>query len=365
MRLVEHRGVHRRQQFGHAAVAQRHVGEEQVVVDDHQVGRHGFAPRLHHVAGRNSGQSVPRQLSRVEVTSGITGDRSSRPSISARSPLRVALRPGSIRASARTAKRSGSCGPPGAPACACSSRHAAQVAGAALQQRHAHRHAQRMRRRGRSRRKSWSCRLLVAVDTSARAPTAAAAPGRRRSCRRRCRPRPPAPRADVDGLRHAPRPARPAAARGRKCGSLRARAPSSAKAWATASSDSGPGMRFVEGQADQAGSGGSTWASSCAISSRSRSRRFLSRRSVRSSGAGRRRGRSGLSRSACSMRSSMSRRCGECRFSSMLHGFFTTGCDEAACSLYSSDVNQPRNFVPFQRRHRFAPRRPQLPAGPG
>ena len=39
-----------RQQLGHAAVAQRHVGEEQVVVDDDDVGRHRLAPRLHHVA---------------------------------------------------------------------------------------------------------------------------------------------------------------------------------------------------------------------------------------------------------------------------------------------------------------------------
>jgi hypothetical protein len=51
VRFVEHRGIHGGQQLGHAAVAQRHVGKEQVVVDDHQVGRHGFAPGLHHVAG--------------------------------------------------------------------------------------------------------------------------------------------------------------------------------------------------------------------------------------------------------------------------------------------------------------------------
>ena len=38
------------QQFGDAGVAQRHVGEEQVVVDDHQVGEHRLAARLHHAA---------------------------------------------------------------------------------------------------------------------------------------------------------------------------------------------------------------------------------------------------------------------------------------------------------------------------
>ena len=51
VRLVEHRRLDARQQFGHAAVAHREVGEEQVVVDDDQVGRHRFAPRLDDVAG--------------------------------------------------------------------------------------------------------------------------------------------------------------------------------------------------------------------------------------------------------------------------------------------------------------------------
>ena len=50
VRLVEHRHLDARQQLGDAGVAQRHVGEEQVVVDDHQVGRHRLAPRLHHMA---------------------------------------------------------------------------------------------------------------------------------------------------------------------------------------------------------------------------------------------------------------------------------------------------------------------------
>ena len=38
---------------------------------------------------RNLGQSAPRQFSRVLVTSGITGERSSSPGSSARSPVRV------------------------------------------------------------------------------------------------------------------------------------------------------------------------------------------------------------------------------------------------------------------------------------
>ena len=58
---------------------------------------------------RYSGHSAPRQFSRDEVTSGITLERSSSPSTSARSPLAVTRAHCSIRASARTAQRSGSC----------------------------------------------------------------------------------------------------------------------------------------------------------------------------------------------------------------------------------------------------------------
>ncbi len=47
VRLVEDHRVAGRQQLGHAFVAQHHVGEEQVVIDDDQVGRHRLAPRLH------------------------------------------------------------------------------------------------------------------------------------------------------------------------------------------------------------------------------------------------------------------------------------------------------------------------------
>ncbi len=47
VRLVEDDRVAGRQQLGHAFVAQHDVGEEQVVIDDDQVGRHRLAPRLH------------------------------------------------------------------------------------------------------------------------------------------------------------------------------------------------------------------------------------------------------------------------------------------------------------------------------
>ena len=47
VRFVEDDGVGRRQQLGHAGVLQRDVGEEQVVVDHHDVGLLRFAARLH------------------------------------------------------------------------------------------------------------------------------------------------------------------------------------------------------------------------------------------------------------------------------------------------------------------------------
>ncbi len=47
VRLVEDHRVAGRQQLGHAFVAQHHVGEEQMVIDHHHVGRQRLAPRLH------------------------------------------------------------------------------------------------------------------------------------------------------------------------------------------------------------------------------------------------------------------------------------------------------------------------------
>ena len=94
VRLVEDRRSRTDgQQFGHAGFAHRQVGEEQVVVDHHHVGRQRLAPRLVHVAAAELRAVAPRQFSRVEVTSGITGERSSSPGSSARSPVRVSLRP--------------------------------------------------------------------------------------------------------------------------------------------------------------------------------------------------------------------------------------------------------------------------------
>ena len=50
VRLVQHHGVGLRQQLAEALLAQRHVGQEQVMVDDHHIRLLGAAARLHHEA---------------------------------------------------------------------------------------------------------------------------------------------------------------------------------------------------------------------------------------------------------------------------------------------------------------------------
>ena len=70
VRLVEDHRVARGQELGEAFVAQHHVGEEQVMVDDDDVGLERILARLHHEASRWNAQCCPRQLSRVDVTSG-------------------------------------------------------------------------------------------------------------------------------------------------------------------------------------------------------------------------------------------------------------------------------------------------------
>ncbi len=54
----------------------------------------------------NLGHSLPRQFSRVDVTSGMTSERSSSPSSSLRSPVTVDCAQTSMRDSARIASRS-------------------------------------------------------------------------------------------------------------------------------------------------------------------------------------------------------------------------------------------------------------------
>ena len=134
------------------------------------------------------------------------------------------------------------------------------------------------------------------ADQRPRDPTAAAARGRRRSCRRRCPPRPPAPRAR--SIACATRAAsRSCCARGTKPASLRASGPSAANARATAAARPalvGSGRRAPTRRARARRSPASTSGSrrlgrielrsrGCAIWSRSSRRRFFSRRSASSS----------------------------------------------------------------------------------
>ena len=91
---------------------------------------------------RNSGQSAPRQLSRVEVTSGITAERSSRPAISARSPEVLDRAHCSTLASIRSAWRSMGLVASDIRLPRLSEPVQAQIAGAALQQRQRHRQPQ-------------------------------------------------------------------------------------------------------------------------------------------------------------------------------------------------------------------------------
>jgi hypothetical protein len=62
VRLVEHHHVGRRQQLGDRVLAQREVGAEQVVVDDHQVGRERLAASPEHEAPRQIGAVLPEAV---------------------------------------------------------------------------------------------------------------------------------------------------------------------------------------------------------------------------------------------------------------------------------------------------------------
>ena len=219
---------------------------------------------------RNSGHSLPRQLSRVEVTSGITGERSSRPSISARSPLRVACAHCATRCSARTAKRSGSC----AAALGLVQPVAAQVAGAALEQRHAHRHAQRV---AQARQVAQEELVLQALGGGA---------DQRTPARQQQRHQVGEGLADAGaGLGHqrlaaGPRPARcerPACPAPRAAGSAGRCAASGPSAAKGAGDRRGAGSPLTPARAGRAA------VSRLAIWSRSSRRRFFSRRSDRSS----------------------------------------------------------------------------------
>ena len=142
MRLVEDRDLDARQQLGDAAVAQRQVGEEQVVVDDHGgLARHRprAAALLTWQPSRNCGHSLPRQFSRDRSTSGMARCcGSSRPSSSARSPLAVVCAQASIRGQRPHREAGRAAARPGARGRA----DACTVARPSLQQGDRHRHAE-------------------------------------------------------------------------------------------------------------------------------------------------------------------------------------------------------------------------------
>ena len=58
VRLVEDHGVDRAEQIAEAVFLQREVGEQQVVVDDDDVGFERLAPRFDHVAAADLGAAI-------------------------------------------------------------------------------------------------------------------------------------------------------------------------------------------------------------------------------------------------------------------------------------------------------------------
>ena len=103
VRLVEDHRVRRAEQVAEAVFLEREVGEQQMVIDDDDVGLDGLAARFDHVAARRCpAQRAPRQFSRVEVIWGHSGCASPRSGTSARSPV--------LRDAAPSARRAPACG---------------------------------------------------------------------------------------------------------------------------------------------------------------------------------------------------------------------------------------------------------------
>ena len=73
VRLVENEGVAGRQQLGDAFVTQHHIGEEQVMVHHHQVGRERIPARAHHEAVPVVGTFLPKAV--VARRAGVRPDR--------------------------------------------------------------------------------------------------------------------------------------------------------------------------------------------------------------------------------------------------------------------------------------------------
>ena len=136
VRLVEDHRVRGAQQIAETVFLEREIREQQMVIDDDDVGFDGLAARVDHVALPISAQRAPRQLSRVEVTCGHSGCASPRSGTSARSPVFVMPAQRSTRASVRSRV-------PARLFCAAELLQAvgAQIVRAALEQRDARRHA--------------------------------------------------------------------------------------------------------------------------------------------------------------------------------------------------------------------------------
>ena len=319
MGLVEHRRVDARKQFCDAAVAQRHVGEEQVVIDHHHVGGHRLAPCFHDVAG-----GKPRAVAAQAVLARRRDQRNHRRT------LVEAVEFGKVAAD-------GGLGP-GFDACqrthgkAIGQQHRlpwratlpsliqamqAQIAGAPLQQRQSHRHAE-----GRDQARQVAQEQLILQALGGGADHGSAARQQQRHQVGECL-------ADA-GASLGDQRAALVQRRGDGQGKALLHFTFNVAGIGTRQR-SGCGKRACNrtgqhalgigdrGGRHQAGSGGSTCAARWAIWSRSSKRRFFSRRSTRSSsGCSSARRSIRLSRSACSMRSSIRRRWGECRLSSIV-----------------------------------------------
>ena len=225
VRLVEDHRVARGQELGQPFVAQHHVGEEQVMVDDDDVGLERRLARLQHEAVAVERAVAPRQLSRVDVTSGQIDAFSGTSASSPRSPVVAGARErDDLRQVARVLARGQAALGGGALEVV-----VADVVGAALEQRERHRQRQRVaHERQVALEELVLQRLGAGRDDDLAAVEQRRERGRRRSCRCRCRPRRSAARARRSRAR---RPAAIASCCGRKRkpGSARASAPPSPK----------------------------------------------------------------------------------------------------------------------------------------
>ena len=296
--FVKDRDPHRGQQFSHARFTHRQIGEKEVVIDHHNVGGHGLAPRQADVTGaelralraqavlpggrhqRNDRRALVQSRQFSQVTGACdegpgfdTGQRPGRSSINTGRILPRLLHPVQ-----------------------------AQIAGAAFEQRGAHRQPQRLHQA----RQIAPEQLVLERLGGSRNQHPLAAQKRRHQIRKgfadagACfdHQRPTV----FDGTGHGQRHVGLPGARlelGLSTGKHALRRKSRRR-------------RLLELRQHQAGSLGSSASSSRMMLSRNASRRFFSRRSMSSSIGGSRPVRSiKAPRSPCSMRNSIRRRAGE------------------------------------------------------